>query len=112
MSPHWPPMARRAYGPPQFYVHDGWNLYFLSAPTSRHCVNLANSAQVAITIQADYADWPGIKGVQMDGVVDEIHGDALARARDLYGQKFPVVGKLRWHLLRSSRRWRRCAGIG
>ena len=26
--------------------------------------------------------------------VDEIHGDALARARDLYGQKFPVVGKI------------------
>ena len=77
-----------------FYVHDGWNLYFLSTPTSRHCVNLANSAQVAITIQADYADWPGIKGVQMEGVVDEIRGDALARARDLYGQKFPVVGKI------------------
>ena len=24
-----------------FYVHDGWALYFLSSPTSRHCANLA-----------------------------------------------------------------------
>lgn len=77
-----------------FYVHDGWDLYFLSSPSSRHCANLAHSAQVAVTIQADHADWPGIKGVQMEGLVSELSGDAQARARHLYGQKFPVVGKL------------------
>jgi uncharacterized protein YhbP (UPF0306 family) len=77
-----------------FYVHDGWDLYFLSSPASQHCANLAHSAQVAVTIQADYADWPGIQGVQMEGQVDELSGQAEQRARQLYGQKFAVVGKL------------------
>lgn len=77
-----------------FYVHDGWDLYFLSSPSSRHGANLAHSAQVAVTIQADYADWPDIKGVQMEGQVFELSGAAEQRARQLYGQKFPVVGKL------------------
>ena len=77
-----------------FYVHDGWDLYFLSAPTSRHSLNLAYSAQVAVTIQGDHADWPGIQGVQLEGVVNELAGEAETRARLLYGQKFPVVGKL------------------
>ncbi len=77
-----------------FYVNDGCNLLFLSSPSSRHCANLAHSAQVAVTIQADYADWPGIKGVQMEGSVLELGGDAEQRARRLYGEKFPVVGKL------------------
>lgn len=77
-----------------FYVHDGWDLYFLSAPTSRHALNLAHNAQVAVTIQADHADWPGIQGVQLEGTVEILRGDAEARARHLYGQKFPVVGKL------------------
>jgi uncharacterized protein YhbP (UPF0306 family) len=77
-----------------FYVHVGWNLYFISSPNSQHCINLAHSAQVAVTIQADYADWPGIKGVQMEGRVHELSGEAEQRVKQLYGQKFPVVGKL------------------
>lgn len=77
-----------------FYAHEGWDLYYLSSPGSRHGTNLVHSAQVAVTIQADYADWPGIKGVQIEGVVDELSGDAELHARQLYGQKFPVVGKL------------------
>lgn len=77
-----------------FYVHDGWDLYFLSSPTSRHSVNFSQHGQVAVTIQRDYDDWPGIQGVQLQGVVDVLGGTDEARARQLYGQKFPVVGKL------------------
>ena len=77
-----------------FYAHDGWDLYFLSSPTSRHCTNLAESDRIAATIQADHADWSGIKGVQLEGRVRELAGEAESRARHLYGEKFPVVGKL------------------
>lgn len=77
-----------------FYVHDSWDLYFLSSPASQHCANLAHSVQVAVTIQADYADWPDIKGVQMTGRVQVLSGEAEQRARQLYGQKFAVIGKL------------------
>ena len=47
-----------------------------------------------MTIQADYTDWPDIKGVQLEGQVCELAGEAERRARHLYGEKFPVVGKL------------------
>ena len=77
-----------------FYVNDEFTLYFLSAPRSRHSVNLARNPKVAATVQEDCADWPGIKGVQLEGTVCEISGAEEKRARTLYGEKFPVVGKL------------------
>ncbi len=77
-----------------FYVNAGYTLYFLSSPTSRHCLNLAQRARVAVTIQEDYTDWLEIKGVQIEGVVSELSGKEEEKARRLYSQKFPVVGKL------------------
>lgn len=77
-----------------FYVNDGHTLYFLSAPTSRHSLSLAQNPRVAVTIQEDYSDWLEIKGVQIEGVASEISGAEEEKARRLYGQKFPVVGKL------------------
>jgi len=74
-----------------FYVSDGTTLYFLSSPTSRHCQNLAHSARVAVTIQQDYADWPDIRGVQIEGVAAEIAGAEEEQARKLYGQKFALA---------------------
>lgn len=74
-----------------FYVNDGYNLLFLSSPTSRHCRNLLDSPRVSVTIQQDYADWPEIKGVQLEGIAGEIRGEEVQRARRLYGEKFPVI---------------------
>lgn len=77
-----------------FYVNDGLRLYFLSAPGTRHSRNIAADSRIAVTIQEDCADWPQIKGIQAEGRVQEIAGDEERRARELYGAKFPVVGKL------------------
>ncbi len=77
-----------------FYVNDGFTLFFLSSPTARHCLNLAQNPRIAVTIQEDYADWLEIKGVQIEGVACEISGMEEKKARRLYGEKFPVVGKL------------------
>jgi len=77
-----------------FYVNDGFTLYFLSSPTSRHALNLTQNPRVAVTIQEDYADWPEIKGVQLEGIAHEISGEEETTARRLYGKKFPVVGLL------------------
>lgn len=77
-----------------FYVSDGFRLYFLSSPTSRHSLNLAKDQRVAATIQEDYADWLEIKGVQLEGYAREIHGTEEQLARALYAEKFPVIGKL------------------
>ncbi len=75
-----------------FYVHEAWALYFLSAPTSRHCRNIAQSPRVSATIQEDYSDWREIKGVQLEGIATRLSGDEEERVRGLYAAKFPLVG--------------------
>ena len=77
-----------------FYARAGDSLYFLSSPSSRHCRNLAQDPRCAATIQADVSDWTKIKGVQLEGRATEITGEDESRARQRYGEKFPVVGRL------------------
>lgn len=77
-----------------FYVNDGDTIFFLSSPTSRHCIDIGQNPRVAVTIQEDYSDWLEIKGVQIEGVASEISGAEEEKARQLYGRKFPVVGLL------------------
>jgi uncharacterized protein YhbP (UPF0306 family) len=77
-----------------FYASEGFKLYFLSSPASRHCRELAARPAAAATIQEDYADWPQIKGVQLEGAVRELRGAQAEHARRLYGEKFPVIRRL------------------
>lgn len=77
-----------------FFAHEGESLYFLSSPNSRHCRNLAQDSRCAATIHEDYADWREIKGIQVDGRVSELHGDQERRARQIYADKFPLIGRL------------------
>lgn len=75
-----------------FYVNEGFTLYFLSSPKTRHGQELAANPRVAITIHEDYADWRSIKGIQFDGVVTQVSVDECTRVRGLYGAKFPLNG--------------------
>lgn len=75
-----------------FYAHEDLRLYFLSAPTSRHARNLARDPRVAATIQRDYDDWPGIRGLQLAGTVREVARADEARVRALYRQRYPLIG--------------------
>jgi len=77
-----------------FYASDSETLYFLSSPNSRHCRNLEQDPRAAATIQGDYGDWREIKGVQMEGMVRPLSGADETRARRLYGEKFPLIGKM------------------
>ena len=77
-----------------FYANDGIAIYFLSSPTSRHCLNLTRNPRVSAAIHENYADWREIKGVQLEGLASVLAGDEEEKARRLYGAKFPVVGKL------------------
>jgi uncharacterized protein YhbP (UPF0306 family) len=74
-----------------FYAADGFTLYFLSSPATRHARNLAASPRVSVTIQRDYDDWPSIKGIQLEGTVSELDGQSRAHARRLYGKRFSIV---------------------
>lgn len=74
-------------------TESGWELFFLSSPRTRHAADLARDARVAVTIQRDYDDWPEITGVQAEGRVERLDGDARDHARSLYAQRFPLVGR-------------------
>lgn len=79
-----------------FYVNDGFDLYWLSDPDTRHSRNIAYNAQVAATIHEDYRDWRIIQGIQMEGTAE--HVGTLAQAvgpMRLYVAKFPFLGDLR-----------------
>jgi uncharacterized protein YhbP (UPF0306 family) len=61
-------------------------------PQSRHCEWLARDPRVAATVQEDERDWRAIKGIQLEGVADEVPAADVARVRALYAAKFPFVG--------------------
>lgn len=100
-----------------FYANDGFNLYFVSAPTSRHSRNLAAQAGAAATVHEDYLDWREIKGIQLEGTVEQVAQAEEASVRELYGKKFPDVAdpaptpaaiaaafaKVRWYKLAAAR---------
>lgn len=97
-----------------FYVNDGFDLYFLSAGHTRHAQNFEQNAHIAATIQEDYADWQAIQGIQLEGDVLQLRGEARATAVSRYQQKYPfmaqdlpdiqtAVAKVNWYRLRPSK---------
>ncbi len=76
-----------------FYVNDGFDLYWLSDPQTRHSKNIARNRRVAVTIQEDYRDWRVIRGIQMEGTAEEAGPlrDAL-HPMGLYAAKYPFLG--------------------
>ena len=55
-----------------FYVNDGFELYFMSSPSSRHGENFTNNDRVSATINEDYCRWVDIKGLQLEGKVEMV----------------------------------------
>ena len=75
-----------------FYVSIEFDLYFLSSPTSRHGENLSLNPKVSATINEDHDKWQMIKGIQLEGRVENVGGildnGRIARA---FVQKYPDV---------------------
>ncbi len=67
-------------------------LVFVSAPSSRHCTELAADARVAAAVYEGADDWQTIRGVQIAGRVLALEGDERARALATYARKFPQIG--------------------
>ncbi len=97
-----------------FYANDGFQLYFLSAGHTRHAQNMAAAPRVAATIQEDYADWAGIKGIQLEGTVRPLAGRERDEAIALYAKKYsfliqPIsiveaaLARVNWYCLSPSR---------
>jgi uncharacterized protein YhbP (UPF0306 family) len=74
-----------------FYANDGFDLYFLSAGHTRHIQNLGHNSRAAATIQENYADWPTIQGIQLEGEVRLLSGAERASAIDMYRRKYAFL---------------------
>ncbi len=74
-----------------FYVNEGFTLNFLSAPTTRHAVNIATNARVAATVQEDYSDWREIKGIQLEGTAVRLSASESVMVSAAFTSKFPVL---------------------
>ncbi len=77
-----------------FFANDGFNLYWLSDPKTRHSHNLAHEARAAVTVSEDYKDWRKIRGVQLEGRVRILTGvRERAKGMKVYLGKFPFVSQ-------------------
>ena len=74
-----------------FYLNDEFDLIFLSAGHTRHGQNMRADPRVAAAIQEDYRDWPAIKGIQLEGTVALLDGEAREAAIALYRAKYPFI---------------------
>jgi uncharacterized protein YhbP (UPF0306 family) len=100
-----------------FYAWHEGSLIFISAPSTRHALNLAADPRCAATIHDDTGDWKAVKGIQFEGRVEQLAGKHADQARLAYGNKFPLVSpltkipppiaealaKIRWYRLRPQR---------
>ena len=75
---------------PVFYAVHAGQLVFLSAPHTRHSTNLKLNPAVSASIQDDYKNWEDIKGIQLQGKVEQLIDTESVIAA--YSRKFPVTG--------------------
>ena len=80
------------YVAPLFYVADErLNLYWLSASTSRHSVNLVARKRVFATVYPSVWQWNDIVGVQIQGDAEIIPDDRIReQIMNLYLRKFQL----------------------
>ncbi|MDX1665183.1 MAG: pyridoxamine 5'-phosphate oxidase family protein [Candidatus Promineifilaceae bacterium] len=74
-----------------FYANDGYDLYFLSAPTTRHSRHIATDPRAAAAIHEDYSDWRAIQGIQLEGPVTMLTAAEADAARTIYAEKYPFI---------------------
>ncbi|OFW24777.1 MAG: hypothetical protein A3H27_11470 [Acidobacteria bacterium RIFCSPLOWO2_02_FULL_59_13] len=75
-----------------FYASDGFDLYFLSNPRSRHGTCMAANPMVSAAIHEDYHDWRTIQGIQLEGKAERLRSLKLqAHFWMVYSRKFPFV---------------------
>ena len=74
-----------------FYASKDFTLIFLSAAHTRHAQNSAAAPRVAATIQENYENWEEIKGIQLEGIVQQLQDEDRQAAIQLYTTRFPFT---------------------
>ena len=86
--------TRSVWAAAVFYASDGFSLYFVSSPASRHARDLAEDSRVSAAIHEDYRDWRAIQGIQLAGVAERLEGAEREAALACYRRKFSFLGSI------------------
>jgi uncharacterized protein YhbP (UPF0306 family) len=73
------------------YVNDGNIIYIWTRPGSNTAKHIDENGAAAFAIDDYSEDWRQQKGVQGKGKCSVIEGEGIARAADLFGQKYPEL---------------------
>jgi len=78
-----------------FYARDGFALFWVSDPQSRHSAELEADPHVAATVAPDYRDFAEICGVQISGEAHRLRSAArCGRARALLEARYPFLHRM------------------
>lgn len=73
------------------YVNDGPEIYIWTRPHSNTARHIDQNPSAAFAIDEYSEDWRQTKGVQGRGKCAPVTGEGIARAADLFGQKYPQL---------------------
>ena len=73
------------------YVNDGSELYVWTRPSSNTAKHIDENPTAAFTIDHYSDDWRQTKGIQGRGKCSVVTGEDIAKAADLFGQKYPAL---------------------
>jgi uncharacterized protein YhbP (UPF0306 family) len=77
------------------YIKEKPVLYFLSSHSSRHIKNLPTNGAAAASVYVSYqGDWQAIKGLQMQGLINEVDQSQTLHWQSIYFARFPEVAEL------------------
>ncbi len=79
-----------------FYANRGFDLYFLSGANTRHVRNLDTNPRVAGTINDDAEDWRSIRGVQLEGVAEDVNASRRSEVLRMFTLRFPFPEMFWW----------------
>jgi uncharacterized protein YhbP (UPF0306 family) len=74
-----------------YFAHADVQLFLLSHPGSRHCLNLTHNPSMAVAVFASAQNWtdPG-RGIQLFGSCAPVAAADVAEAERVYGRRFPA----------------------
>jgi len=82
---------------PMFYATEGNAIFFSAPDNSESAKNLKQTPTAAIAVADPVSDWSKARGLQIEGAVTELDGDAETAAGELFLSKFPHLGDAAMH---------------
>jgi uncharacterized protein YhbP (UPF0306 family) len=73
-----------------FVSDDQLNLYWISLPSTRHSQELLTNSKVAGTVVLPHAPDDKVRGIQFQGVAEELNGESARPGLELYAKRYKI----------------------